>query len=90
MTLAMLETQQGNSRQPVSSGAEAASAAQQPYALQQAAKNFPVTIYTSKDCGDPCKRGLDYLKKACEMGLAAACQWYKETQAKGALTPGGN
>jgi glutaredoxin len=43
--------------------AEAVSAAQQPYALQQATKNFPVTIYTSKDCGDPCKKGLDYLKK---------------------------
>ena len=44
-------------------GAEAAAAAQQPYALQQAAKNFPVTIYTSKNCGDPCTKGLDYLKK---------------------------
>lgn len=38
-------------------------AAQQSYALQQAMENFPVTIYTSKDCGDPCKQGLDYLKK---------------------------
>ena len=44
-------------------GAEASSAAQQPYALQQAVKSFPVTIYTSKDCGDPCKKGLDHLKK---------------------------
>jgi glutaredoxin len=43
--------------------AGAAPAAQRSYALQQAAKNFPVTIYTSKDCGDPCKKGLDYLKK---------------------------
>lgn len=42
-------------------GTEAA--AQQSYALQQAVKNFPVTIYTSQDCGDPCKKGLDYLKK---------------------------
>ncbi len=47
---------------PRSGGAEAA-AAQQSYALRQAVKNFPVTIYTSKDCGDPCKKGLDYLKK---------------------------
>jgi glutaredoxin len=39
------------------------SGAQQSYALQQAAKNFPVTIYTSKDCGEPCKQGLAYLKK---------------------------
>ncbi len=44
------------------SGAEAA-AAQQSYALQQAVKTFPVTIYTSKDCGDPCKKGLDHLNK---------------------------
>jgi len=36
---------------------------QQPYALQQALKKFPVTIYVSKDCGDPCKRGLAHLKK---------------------------
>ena len=44
-------------------GAEAASAAQQSYALQQAAKNFPVVVYTSKECGDPCKKGIDHLKK---------------------------
>ena len=44
-------------------GAEVASAAQQSYALQQAVKKFPVTIYTSKECGDPCKKGLEYLKK---------------------------
>ena len=42
---------------------EQAAAAQQSYALQQAVKNFPVTIYTSKDCGNPCKEGLQYLKK---------------------------
>ncbi len=38
-------------------------AAQQSYALQQAVKNFPVTLYTSKECGKPCKEGTDYLKK---------------------------
>jgi hypothetical protein len=43
-------------------GAEGA-AAQQSYALQQAAKTFPVTIYTSKECGDPCKKGLEHLSK---------------------------
>lgn len=43
-------------------GAQAASA-QLPYALQQAVKNFPVTVYTSKECSDPCKKGLAYLKK---------------------------
>ena len=36
---------------------------QQPYALQQALEKFPVTVYTSKNCGDPCKLGLEYLKK---------------------------
>jgi hypothetical protein len=44
------------------SEAEAA-AAQQSYALQQAVKNFPVTIYSSKECGNPCKDGIAYLKK---------------------------
>jgi hypothetical protein len=43
--------------------AEAAAVVQQSYALQQALKNFPVTIYTSKECGDPCKKGTDQLKK---------------------------
>jgi glutaredoxin len=43
-------------------GAPAAST-QQPYALQQAVKTFPVTVYTSKECADPCKKGLAYLKK---------------------------
>jgi hypothetical protein len=38
-------------------------AAQGPYALEQAAKNFPVVIYTSRDCGDPCRIALDHLKK---------------------------
>jgi glutaredoxin len=45
------------------SGGGQAASAQQPYALQQAAKNFPVTVYTSAECGDPCKKGLAYLKK---------------------------
>ncbi len=43
--------------------ARPAAAPQKPYALEQATKNFPVTVYTSKDCGDPCKKGLDFLKK---------------------------
>ena len=33
-----------------------------PYALQQAAKNFPVTLYTTKDC-DACNRGRSMLGK---------------------------
>ena len=48
---------------PPAVGTEPGPAGQQPYALQQAVKNFPVTVYTSKDCGDPCKKGLDHLKK---------------------------
>jgi glutaredoxin len=48
---------------PRPGGGASGSAAQQSYALQQAARNFPVTIYTSKECGEPCKQGLAYLKK---------------------------
>lgn len=40
-------------------GAEAAAL---PYATQAAAKNFPVTLYTT-DCGDPCKQARDLLRK---------------------------
>jgi glutaredoxin len=28
-----------------------------PYAVQQAAKNFPVVVYTSSNCGQPCTDG---------------------------------
>lgn len=28
-----------------------------PYAIQQAAKNFPVVVYTSANCGQPCTDG---------------------------------
>ena len=48
---------------PARAGGAEGAAAQQSYALQQAVKNFPVTVYTSKDCGDPCKKGLDHLNK---------------------------
>ena len=48
---------------PRPSAGQAGSSAQQSYALQQAIKNFPVTIYTSKDCGDPCKKALVHLQK---------------------------
>jgi len=45
---------------------------QVPYALQQAAANFPVTIYTTDNCGDTCKdaralltqRGVPYREVA--------------------------
>jgi glutaredoxin len=44
-------------------GAQQSNALQRSFALQQAVRNFPVVVYTSKSCGDPCKHGLDYLKK---------------------------
>jgi hypothetical protein len=34
-----------------------------PYSLQLAMKNFPVTLYSAKDCGDPCKLGVALLNK---------------------------
>ncbi len=34
-----------------------------PYDLQQAAQNFPVTLYTTADCAAPCKSAKDYLAK---------------------------
>jgi Domain of unknown function (DUF4124) len=34
-----------------------------PYSLQLATKNFPVTLYTAKDCGEPCKLGAALLGK---------------------------
>jgi len=46
-----------------SAEADKNSSAQRSYALQQAVKNFPVTLYTSKECGDPCKKGLAHLNK---------------------------
>jgi glutaredoxin len=33
------------------------------YAQRQAMANFPVTLFVSKDCGDACKEGRDYLNK---------------------------
>lgn len=34
-----------------------------PYATQVAARNFPVTLFTSADCGAPCKDGRGALEK---------------------------
>jgi len=34
-----------------------------PYAVRQAAHNFPVTMYVSPDCGAACTDGRDYLRK---------------------------
>ena len=51
--------------------AAAASASDQPYSVQLAVKNFPVTYYSTPECGDPCKiarahldkRGVPYTEK---------------------------
>lgn len=32
-----------------------------PYAVQQAMKNFPLTLYTAKECGDACKQATAHL-----------------------------
>lgn len=34
-----------------------------PYETRMARKNFPVTLYVSEQCGDPCKRARDFLGK---------------------------
>jgi glutaredoxin len=34
-----------------------------PYALQRATKNFPVTVYTSTDCGEGCEAAIRYLNR---------------------------
>lgn len=34
-----------------------------PYELQQTTRNFPVTLYTGPDCGDPCKSSRALLTK---------------------------
>lgn len=36
---------------------------QLPYATQVASKRFPVTLYTTDDCGDLCSQGRDLLAK---------------------------
>ncbi len=33
------------------------------YALQQATKNFPVTLFVAKECGEGCKAALAYLNR---------------------------
>jgi glutaredoxin len=45
------------------SGSGTASTANLPFAVQQAAKNFPVTLYTAENCGDACKDARALLAK---------------------------
>ena len=40
---------------------DSAPTTQIPYATRQAAEKFPVTLYTSLDCGDGCKQAHDLL-----------------------------
>ncbi|MDB5810263.1 MAG: glutaredoxin-like protein [Betaproteobacteria bacterium] len=42
---------------------KAAPASDAPYSVQVAAKNFPVTLYSTPDCGDPCKSARSHLDK---------------------------
>jgi len=42
---------------------EAAAAPQQPYELAQAMKDYPVTLYTSPICKEPCAQARDALNK---------------------------
>jgi len=41
----------------------AGSAEAMPYVLQQAVNQFPVTLYTSQDCADPCRKAREHLAK---------------------------
>jgi hypothetical protein len=34
-----------------------------PYAVQQAVQKFPVTLWVTSDCGDPCTNGRAHLRK---------------------------
>lgn len=34
-----------------------------PYGLQEAVKNFPISLYTTSDCGEPCDQARAHLKK---------------------------
>jgi glutaredoxin len=52
------------SRKSISgAGAQSASPAQTPYELAQAMKNFPVTLYTSPTCKDPCANARTVLNQ---------------------------
>lgn len=52
-----------NVQQKKMGGGSAVESSDLPYAAQVAVKNFPVTLYTGPDCGDPCKQGRDTLSK---------------------------
>lgn len=43
--------------------AKPAAAPDAPYSVQLAAKNFPLTYYSTAACGDPCKAARAYLEK---------------------------
>ena len=49
--------------QPVSKETGRASDLQLPYALRQVASRFPVTLFTSSDCGDACTMARSFLAR---------------------------
>lgn len=49
--------------QPRSLGSSVVETSTLPYAAQVAVKNFPVTLHTSPDCGNPCDDGRNLLQK---------------------------
>jgi glutaredoxin len=50
-------------RVPAPAAADTGAGAGAPYAVQQAAKNFPVIVYTAPNCGAPCTDGKALLVK---------------------------
>jgi glutaredoxin len=52
----------GVQKKSVRSG-DTPSPAPMPYALQEAVRTAPVSLYVSEECGDLCKNGRDYLNK---------------------------
>ncbi len=59
---------------PVSRDAGRANEASLPFALRQVATRFPVTLYTTKECGEACalgrtllaRRGVPYVERIAE------------------------
>lgn len=52
----------GQARQAARVGGKAQAADNLPFATRQAAANFPVTLYTTKDCDPECQNARDLLK----------------------------
>jgi glutaredoxin len=48
-------------KKPLGAGGGAAAYGDLPYATQNAARNYPVTLYTTPDCGTPCEQARSLL-----------------------------